>query len=128
MLDMNLVEHALYAAAVQVTIGLLTGNWWAGAALAASYFIGREVAQAEYRWIEQFGGGLRANMPWHGAFDRRVWQNADQIADWLGPVVTTLAIAIVAGQPRAGRSERVVQDEAAEMKTGEASKQERRSE
>ena len=27
----------------------------------------RELAQAEYRWIEQFGAGVRANMPWWAA-------------------------------------------------------------
>lgn len=97
MIDMNLLEHALYAAAFQAMIGFLTGNWWAGAALASSYFIGREVAQAEYRWIEYIGGGLRANMPWNAVFDRRVWENSDQIADWLGPLITTVTIAFLAG-------------------------------
>ena len=96
MIEMSLFEHALYAAAIQAVIGLLTGNWWMGAALASSYFIGREVAQAEYRWIEHFGGGLRVNMPWNAVLDRRVWQNSDQFADWLGPLVTTIAIALLA--------------------------------
>jgi hypothetical protein len=35
-------------------------------------------------------------MPWHAAFDPRVWETADQIADWLGPVIITLAIALIA--------------------------------
>ena len=46
---MNLVEHALAAVAIQAVIGLTTRNWWIGAALASGYFLGREVAQAEYR-------------------------------------------------------------------------------
>ncbi|WP_296721693.1 hypothetical protein [Erythrobacter sp.] len=102
MIDMSLFEHAIFAAVIQLIIGLLTGNWWAGAALASTYFIGREVAQAEYRWIEHFGDGLRANMPWNAVFDRRVWQNSDQIADWLGPVITTVAIALIAGSVGSG--------------------------
>lgn len=96
MLEVNLVEHAIVAAVVQTIIGTLTGKWWAGGALLSSYFIGRELAQAEYRWIEQFGTGLRADMPWHAAFDPRVWESADQIADCLGPVVVTTAIALLA--------------------------------
>lgn len=36
-------------------------------------FLGREHAQAEYRWIKTFGNGIRANLPWWGAFDPRVW-------------------------------------------------------
>lgn len=62
----------------------------------SGYFIGREIAQAEYRWIEQFGEGLRANMPWWGAADLRIWERPDQIADWLGPLVATCTIAFIA--------------------------------
>ncbi|CAH0495769.1 hypothetical protein [Novosphingobium sp. CECT 9465] len=93
---MQLIEHALAALAIQAVIGFATRNWWAGAALACGYFIGRELAQAEYRWIEQFGKGLRANLPWWGAFDLRVWPKADQWADWIGPIAaTTTAAAII---------------------------------
>lgn len=92
---MELIEHALVALAIQLAVGLKTRNWWAGAALACGYFIGREVAQAEYRWIEQFGSGRRANMPWWGVFDLRVWTKADQWADWIGPVVATTGLAAI---------------------------------
>ncbi|AIT82801.1 hypothetical protein [Novosphingobium pentaromativorans] len=92
---MNLIEHAFWALAIQTVVGLFTRNWWAGAALACGYFLGREMAQAEYRWIEQFGHGLRANMPWWGAFDGRVWPKADQFADWIGPIVSTCSLALV---------------------------------
>ncbi|WP_379923033.1 hypothetical protein [Erythrobacter sp. R86502] len=100
MTSLSLFEHTIFALAIQMIIGLRTGNWWAGAALATGYFTGREMAQAEYRWIEQFGGGLRADMPWHAVFDPRVWQNADQIADWLGPIISTTAIAFAAGRAK----------------------------
>ncbi len=96
MIEPGLFEHALVAALVQTIIGLLTGKWWAGGALPLGYFVGRELAQAEYRWIEQVGTGLRADMPWHAAFDPRVWQSADQIADWFGPLIVTTAIALLA--------------------------------
>lgn len=87
------LEHALVALAVQALVGLSTGRWWTGAALASGYFIGREVAQAEYRWIEVYGAGLRANMPWWAVFDARVWPKPDQTVDWLGPVLTTCGLA-----------------------------------
>jgi hypothetical protein len=93
MMGFGLVEHALVALVIQALIGITIGRWWVGAALTSGYFIGREVAQAEYRWIEQFGRGLRANMPWDAVFDPRVWQTADQTADWLGPVLATLVAA-----------------------------------
>lgn len=95
---MNLVEHAILALLVQAVVGWLSRNWWAGAALPSGYFIGREVAQAEYRWIEQYGDGLRANLPWDAVFDRRVWQTLDQTADWLAPVAVTVAVALIASR------------------------------
>lgn len=87
------LEHALVALAVQSIVVLLTGRWWTGAALASGYFIGREIAQAEYRWIEIYGAGLRANMPWWAPFDSRVWPKLDQYVDWLGPVLATCGLA-----------------------------------
>ena len=102
---MELIEHALVALAVQVAIGLTTRQWWAGAMLACGYFIGRELAQAEYRWIEQFGEGLRANAPWWAAFDPKVWTRADQIADVLGPIIATGTLGAIM-QRRETRQER----------------------
>ena len=90
---MELIEHTLVAVVIQGIIGITTRRWWAGAALASGYFLGREIAQAEYRWIAHFGDGLRANLPWWGAADPRVWVRGDQIADWLGPVIVTTVIA-----------------------------------
>jgi len=92
---MNYFEHAVLALIVQAIVGWRTRNWWAGAALASAYFLGREVAQAEYRWIEQFGHGLRANMPWWGPFDLRVWPKADQWVDWIAPLVASCVVATV---------------------------------
>lgn len=100
MSGFGLFEHGLIALALQALIGMTTGRWWVGAALVSGYFVGREVAQAEYRWIEQFGGGLRANMPWDAVFDPRVWQTADQIADWLGPVLATTTAALIVSHRR----------------------------
>jgi len=88
------VGHIIIALAVQAIVGLITGNWWAGAAWGAAFYLGRELAQAEYRWIETYGAGRRANMPWWGPFDPRVWRKFDEWADWVAPAV---AVAIVAG-------------------------------
>jgi len=62
------------AITLAVCLLVLALGWPAGACfLPAVFFLGREIAQAEYRWIEKFAGGLRANMPWWGGFDYRVW-------------------------------------------------------
>ena len=92
---MELIEHALVALMFQIIVWLVTRNWWAGALLACGYFVGRELAQAEYRWIEDFGNGLRANAPWWAAFDLRVWTKSDHFADIIGPIISTCALALL---------------------------------
>ncbi|GAA4005821.1 hypothetical protein [Sphingomonas humi] len=91
-----MLSHVAIALLIQlaVTRGLRT-NWWAGAAAAACWAISREITQAEYRWIEAYGGGLRANMPWWGGFDPRVW-HLDAMVDWALPTVVVAAVALLA--------------------------------
>lgn len=88
--------HPIAALAIQAAIGLATGNWWIGAAFGAALFIGREHAQAEYRWIAAYTpDGRRASMPWWGGFDPRVWGKLDALADWLIPVAAVTAVALI---------------------------------
>lgn len=91
---MKHLTHPLLAMAIQAAIAILLGSWWAGALVASAAYIMREVTQAEYRWIAAYGAGLRANMPWWGPFDLRVW-NVKAWTDWLGPVVVTVIVALV---------------------------------
>lgn len=86
--------HGALALLMQAVIGLSTGNWWAGAALGAALFIGREHAQAEYRWIERYGLGIRANMPWHGGLQGRVW-NIKSFLDMIIPTALTIIVAVM---------------------------------
>ncbi|WP_220703789.1 hypothetical protein [Citrobacter braakii] len=90
-MDLSPLGHATLAVIVQVFIGITCGLWAAGGAIGCIWFIAREHTQAEYRWIAQFGGGKRANMPWWGGFDWRAW-NLPSLLDWLVPV---LACAVV---------------------------------
>lgn len=100
------LQHTLIALGVMAAIlivGLLFnsshGQLWLGlgGGVGIGIFLGREHAQAEYRWISQFGGGQRANMPWWGAFDVRVWQELDPWLDWLAPLVCiTLVMLLLA--------------------------------
>ena len=93
-----MIEHILLAVVIQLTIRTLLRSWWAGAAVAISWFVSREITQAEYRWIEHYGGGHRASMPWWGGLDGRVWQYADPWLDWIVPTVLVVVIAVVAGR------------------------------
>ncbi len=71
-MDWTPLIHALIAIAAQLLVGLLTGNWWLGGALACTWWIAREHTQAEYRWIEKYGQGKRANMSNLQAFTSRM--------------------------------------------------------
>lgn len=95
MLDISPLLHAAIAVVIQVTSGFLLGEWAAGGAIGCMWFIAREHTQAEYRWIAQLGAGKRANMPWWGGFDWRVW-NAPSLLDWLVPVLACTAVYFVA--------------------------------
>jgi hypothetical protein len=88
--------HLPLAAFIQALTAYLTGDLWLGAAIASGFFCGREHAQAEYRWIERYGFGLRANMPWHGGFQSRVW-NIKSVLDFALPVVFTCSVAPIVG-------------------------------
>lgn len=91
-----MIDHIVVAILIQLLVRFISGSWTAGAAAACAWFVSREIAQAEYRWIEQFGAGLRANMPWWGGLDPKVWQRADPWLDWTVPSVVTSAIACAA--------------------------------
>ena len=64
-----------------------------GAVLASSFFVGREHAQAEYKWIGQYGNGKRANMKWWNVFEVRVWDFHSWFWNLLAPI--TIAFAFV---------------------------------
>ena len=90
-----MVEHILVAILIQLALALALRSWASGAAAACAWSISRELTQAEYRWIEHYGEGLRANMPWWGGFDPRVW-HLDASLDWIVPSATVVAIALLA--------------------------------
>lgn len=80
-------EHVGYALLMQLVIGILTGNWWAGAAFGAAFFIGREHAQREYKL-----GNPSLLSPFAG-FDFWRW-DLDSKLDLLFPVAACLILAI----------------------------------
>jgi len=86
------MNHILPALAMQLL--LLPFSWWAGVLFAAGYYIGREMAQAEYRVIQTYYGGKRANMPWYGGFERRAW-NVKSILDFVLPIVATMVAVVI---------------------------------
>ena len=93
---MDMVAHIALALLIQFLVARICRSWTAGAAAALAWAVSREISQAEYRWIELYGGGLRANMPLWGGFDLRVWQRSDPWMDWIIPTLVVVAVALVA--------------------------------
>lgn len=81
-------EHAGYAALMQLVIGLVTGDWFAGACFGIAFFLGREHAQAQ----DKLGYTFKTTFE---AFDVRKWSRDAQL-DLLFPVVTCLIILVIA--------------------------------
>ena len=100
---MNLtpLEHIAEALGIMLVICAITYllgslNLLAGALAGAFFFIGRELCQAEYRWISAFGKGKRANLPWWGCFDPKVWGHVDSWLDWIAPGVAVVVVTYLA--------------------------------
>ena len=81
-------EHAGYAALMQLVIGLVTGDWFAGACFGIAFFVGREHAQAQAKLGYTFKTTFQA-------FDVRQWSLDSQL-DLLFPVATCLIILVIA--------------------------------
>ncbi|MDB5621951.1 MAG: hypothetical protein JWR39_514 [Devosia sp.] len=99
------MTHVLLTVLVQLSLGLALRRWLLGGLMMIAFYLGREITQAEYRWISAFGAGRRANMPWWGGLDPQAW-NAKSVLDVLLPVLAVLAVYFTArilgpaGQPR----------------------------
>lgn len=87
------MNHTLIALAVQGIVYLLLGSAIVGAALAIGVFFGREHAQAEYRWIERFGDGKRANWNWNNIFTSKIWSVDSLVWDFLLPSIVVIGVA-----------------------------------
>lgn len=85
------MTHAIFAVLFQCMTALLTGRWLVGGLLASAFFVGREIAQAEYRWIQLFGEGRRENMPLWGGLDPTAWT----MKSYLDAGLPVLAILLV---------------------------------
>lgn len=91
---MNHLAHPVIALVIQAIIGVASGDWWTGAVAGSFYFVGREYAQAEYRAIEHYYNGKRANMPYFGGLEPRAW-TLKGLLDWILPSLTVTAVAIL---------------------------------
>jgi hypothetical protein len=79
---------------VAASIGYFFGYAIEGAVLMMTFFVGRELTQAEYKWIQRYGLGRRYNLPWWGALDPRVW---DTHSFWWNTTLPLLVTILIVG-------------------------------
>jgi hypothetical protein len=89
-MNLSNLYHALYAMGFQFFLGIATGNFWLGMAFGSAFFLGREVAQREYKLTK--GASVKELKPWAG-FDILNW-GWDAKLDLLFPVLGTTLVAI----------------------------------
>lgn len=82
--------HAAFALVFQLFIGVLTGNWWAGAALGMGWFWSREHAQRQYKLAA--GTSIKRLAPWDG-MDVAYWSR-DAILDAVAPTLAVIGVAV----------------------------------
>lgn len=94
--------HVLIAVAIQLctaafvaaVFGLdFEGGMLVGASAGMWFFVGREIAQAEYRGIVAFYGGKRENAPWHVGLQSRCWDSKSLMDVVLPSTVVTILYA-----------------------------------
>ena len=57
--------------------------------LPAAFYLGREITQAEYRYIEEFCDRKRSRMPWYAVIVPEAW-TVKGIFDWVLPLAVSL--------------------------------------
>ena len=68
--------------------------------LGAAFYVGREVAQAEYRYIEAHGG-KRDECPWYCGLLPSAW-TVKGMLDWMLPVLIAIAFTLVSASINGG--------------------------
>lgn len=86
--DWTPLVHAALAALVQLMVWLVSGNPWAGGALACCMWLAREITQAEARYPAKVGGSWHQ---WLRGFHPKAWDKGS-VLDVLVPVLACAAL------------------------------------
>jgi hypothetical protein len=89
------ISHILICLAFQGIGYALTKNPFIGAIAGIFFFLGREIAQAEYRNIGASASKLRKDMSVLGGLNPKYWTQKALIADLTIPSLLVITIAII---------------------------------
>ena len=90
--------HAILSA-ITCAILIVCGLNWTSCFWPAAFYLGREIAQSEYRYIQSHGG-KRANCPWYCGFLPEAWtvkSVVDCVLPWISCVVMAIMCIFVRG-------------------------------
>ena len=87
-------SHLVISLGLQGLFYVVHGDLWLGAVAGLFFYLGREIAQAEYRGIEASPTKLRKDFPLLGGFYPKYWTRKAFLADLAIPasVVTLIAL------------------------------------
>ena len=89
------LSHLVTSLSLQGLFYLVHGDLWLGAVAGLFFYLGREIAQAEYRGIEASPTKLRKDFPLLGGFFPKYWTRKAFLADLVIPALLTITIAII---------------------------------
>jgi hypothetical protein len=89
------ISHILICLAFQGIGYVLTKNPFIGAFAGVFFFLGREIAQTEYRNIEASESKLRKDMSVLGGLNPKYWTLKAILADLTIPSLLVITIAII---------------------------------
>ena len=87
-------SHIFIAAVIQGLCYVFCQDLWLGAVAGLFFYLGREIAQAEYRGIEASLTKLRKDFPLLGGFYPKYWTRKAFLADLVIPALLTITIAL----------------------------------
>lgn len=88
--------HSLYALVFQAIGFLITSSLIPGAVFACGFFVGRELAQAENRYVKKYHEGNRPEtMRWWKALTPEIWSMDSFFWDMILPIIITLIITFI---------------------------------
>ena len=89
------LSHLIASLTLQGLFYAVHGDLWLGAVAGLFFYLGREIAQAEYRGIEASPTKLRKDFPLLGGFFPKYWTRKAFLADLAIPSLLTITIAII---------------------------------
>jgi len=89
------LSHLVTSLTLQGLFYLVHRDLWLGAVAGLFFYLGREIAQAEYRGIEASPTKLRKDFPLLGGFFPKYWTRKAFLADLVIPALLTITLASI---------------------------------